>query len=187
MTPTVSPRFSKLSAIMPSHHSLKSIPSLFPTNSRFRSLLEGTTTRPFPPFHLGILNRSGTSSTTLRHQYATFYLPSFSHNHQLLMKYGSNKGRCSGDAEFLINNKGYLRYCGLFLMGLYQATRPRPRLLLLLMCNINFTTNLHNYWVTGRCLIACAMHCIMNHEVWRRTRDLASQSLFPLSLISQSA
>ena len=52
-------------------------------------------------------------------------------------------------------------------MEVYQATRPRPWLLPLLMCNINFTTNLHNYWVTGRCLIACAMHCIMNHEVWR--------------------
>ena len=39
-------------------------------------------------------------------------------------------------------------------------------------------------WVTGRCLMAQAMHCIMNHNVWSRTKDLVSQSLFPLSLIS---
>ena len=116
MAPTVSPRFSKLSAIIPSHHSLKSIPSLFPTNSRFRSLLAGTITRPFPPFHLGILNKSGTSSLRL-YDISTPHptSPSFSHNHQLLAKYESKKGRCSGDAEFLINNKGYLRYCGLYI------------------------------------------------------------------------
>ena len=41
-------------------------------------------------------------------------------------------------------------------------------------------------WVTGRCLMAYAMHCITNHNVWSRTRDLMSQSLFPLSLISTS-
>ena len=41
-------------------------------------------------------------------------------------------------------------------------------------------------WVTGRCLWAHAMHCITNHNIWSRTRDLASQSLFPLSLISAS-
>ena len=34
--------------------------------------------------------------------------------------------------------------------------------------------------------MARAMHCITNHEVWRRTSDLASQSLFPLSFISTS-
>ena len=39
-------------------------------------------------------------------------------------------------------------------------------------------------WVTGRCSMAQAMHCITNHDVWSRTRDLANQSLFPLSLIS---
>ena len=32
--------------------------------------------------------------------------------------------------------------------------------------------------------MAHAMYCVMNHDVWSRTRDLASQSLFPLSLIS---
>ena len=42
-------------------------------------------------------------------------------------------------------------------------------------------------WVTGRCSMARAIHCITNHVVWRRTSDLASQSLFPLSLISASA
>ena len=25
-------------------------------------------------------------------------------------------------------------------------------------------------WVTGRCSMACAMHCITNHDVWSRTR-----------------
>ena len=39
-------------------------------------------------------------------------------------------------------------------------------------------------WVTGRCLMAHAIHCITNHDVWSRMRDLASQLLFPLSLIS---
>ena len=34
--------------------------------------------------------------------------------------------------------------------------------------------------------MARAMHCITNQDVWSRTRDLASQSLFPLSLISSS-
>ena len=29
-----------------------------------------------------------------------------------------------------------------------------------------------------------AMHCITNHDIWSRMRDLASQLLFPLSLIS---
>ena len=29
-----------------------------------------------------------------------------------------------------------------------------------------------------------AMHCIMNHDIWSRMRDLAGQLLFPLSLIS---
>ena len=38
-------------------------------------------------------------------------------------------------------------------------------------------------WVTGRCSMARAMHCITNHDVCSRTSDLASQSLFPLSLI----
>ena len=41
-------------------------------------------------------------------------------------------------------------------------------------------------WVTGRCLMPRAMHCITNHDVWRTTTDLASQSLLPLSLISAS-
>ena len=31
-----------------------------------------------------------------------------------------------------------------------------------------------------------AMHCITNHDVWSRMRDLAGQLLFPLSLISAS-
>ena len=31
--------------------------------------------------------------------------------------------------------------------------------------------------------MARAMHCITNHDVWSRTSDLASQSLFPLSSI----
>ena len=34
--------------------------------------------------------------------------------------------------------------------------------------------------------MARAMHCITNHDVWSRTSDFASQSLFPLSLISAS-
>ena len=29
-----------------------------------------------------------------------------------------------------------------------------------------------------------AMHCIMNHDIWSRMRDLTGQLLFPLSLIS---
>ena len=41
-------------------------------------------------------------------------------------------------------------------------------------------------WVTGRCSMPCAMHCIMNHDVWRKMRDLASQSILLLSLISAS-
>ena len=41
-------------------------------------------------------------------------------------------------------------------------------------------------WVTRRYSMACAMYCIMNHNVWNRTRDLASQSLFASSLISSS-
>ena len=40
--------------------------------------------------------------------------------------------------------------------------------------------------VTGRCSMVCAMHCIMNHDVWRSTRDFSSQSPLPLSLISAS-
>ena len=34
--------------------------------------------------------------------------------------------------------------------------------------------------------MARAMHCVTNHDVWSRTSDFASQSLFPLSLISAS-
>ena len=42
-------------------------------------------------------------------------------------------------------------------------------------------------WVTGRCLMTHAMHCIMNHDVWSGTRDLVSQSFFSLFLISTAA
>ena len=34
--------------------------------------------------------------------------------------------------------------------------------------------------------MARAMHCITNHDVWSRAKDLASQSLFPLSSIYAS-
>ena len=39
-------------------------------------------------------------------------------------------------------------------------------------------------WLTGKCPMACAMHCNTNHDIWSPIRDLQSWSLFPLAWIS---